>query len=81
MRSATADLAEALKIRPDLGMNFKPEQMSDILAGNGTIFGLTWHHHEDGHTMQLVDRAIHGQTGHSGGRAATGGRPRSRTVK
>ena len=34
-----------------------------------------WHHHPDGSTMQLVDRLIHRQTGHSGGRQITGGRP------
>ncbi len=27
---------------------------------------LTWHHHQDGNTMQLVDSSIHRQTGHTG---------------
>lgn len=27
---------------------------------------LTWHHHQDGNTMQLVDSNIHRQTGHTG---------------
>jgi DNase/tRNase domain of colicin-like bacteriocin len=26
--------------------------------------GMTWHHHQDGYTMQLVPRDIHAQTGH-----------------
>ncbi|MDI3289190.1 HNH endonuclease [Polyangium sp. 15x6] len=34
----------------------------------------TWHHHQDGKTMQLVHRDIHGATGHTGG-VATQGRP------
>lgn len=29
--------------------------------------GYTWHHHQDGTTMQLVPRDIHAQTGHTGG--------------
>jgi len=28
--------------------------------------GYTWHHHQDGKTMQLVPTAIHRQTGHTG---------------
>ncbi len=36
--------------------------------------GYTWHHHQDGTTMQLVPRNIHGATGHTGG-VATQGRP------
>jgi hypothetical protein len=29
--------------------------------------GYTWHHHQDGKTMQLVPRDVHAQTGHTGG--------------
>jgi RHS repeat-associated protein len=29
--------------------------------------GYTWHHHQDGTTMQLVPRDIHAKTGHTGG--------------
>lgn len=29
--------------------------------------GYTWHHHQDGTTMQLVPTDIHAQTGHTGG--------------
>lgn len=28
---------------------------------------MTWHHHQDGRTMQLVPHEIHYQTGHTGG--------------
>lgn len=31
--------------------------------------GYIWHHHEDGTTLQLVPKDIHGKTGHSGGAA------------
>jgi len=38
------------------------------LAGlKNTPEGFTWHHHQDGTTMQLVSRDIHVQTGHTGG--------------
>ncbi|MBI1907145.1 MAG: HNH endonuclease [Rhodocyclales bacterium] len=37
-------------------------------AGIGrTPEGYTWHHHQDGKTMQLVPRDIHALTGHTGG--------------
>jgi A nuclease of the HNH/ENDO VII superfamily with conserved WHH len=29
--------------------------------------GMTWHHHQDRTTMQLVPENIHGKTGHTGG--------------
>ena len=31
--------------------------------------GFTWHHHQDGTTMQLVPKDIHEKTGHTGGAA------------
>jgi filamentous hemagglutinin len=34
-------------------------------------FGYTWHHHQDGRTMQLVPTDIHRATGHTGGVALT----------
>ncbi|MDI1429801.1 HNH endonuclease [Polyangium sorediatum] len=34
--------------------------------------GYTWHHHQDGKTMQLVPKDIHGATGHTGGVATQG---------
>lgn len=34
---------------------------------DSTPEGMTWHHHQDGTTMQLVPRDIHAQTGHTGG--------------
>ena len=30
--------------------------------------GMTWHHHQDGHIMQLVPMDIHSKTGHTGSR-------------
>jgi len=72
---ATRDLRDVLRVNSQEDV-FLANQMRDILSGKGRIDGLTWHHHEDGVTLQLVERSIHAATGHSGGRALTGGRPR-----
>jgi RHS repeat-associated protein len=50
---------------------------SDVATANklagytSTPKGYTWHHHEDGYTMQLVPTEIHNATGHTGGMATT----------
>ncbi len=74
MRHSTRRLKQKLDANPALRQNFTPEQLAAIDAGEVRIPDLTWHHHQDGITMQLVDRSIHDKTGHSGGRQATGGR-------
>jgi hypothetical protein len=73
---ATRQLGEVLEISPALGTLFNPDQLDAIHKGWPRIPGLTWHHHEDGVTLQLVDRDVHAKTGHSGGRETSGGRPR-----
>ncbi|THF66565.1 filamentous hemagglutinin N-terminal domain-containing protein [Pseudothauera nasutitermitis] len=41
---------------------------ANIAAGlESTPVGYTWHHHQDGETMQLVPREVHAKTGHTGG--------------
>jgi hypothetical protein len=58
----TGDRREDIK-RANKAANFK-----------ATLKDHTWHHHQDGKTMQLVPLDIHGATGHTGG-VATQGRP------
>ena len=53
---------------------FTADQLKAIERGDSKISGYTWHHHQDGKTMQLVDEVDHALTGHSGGRQLTGGR-------
>lgn len=72
---ASRQLRERLERRPMLESSFSPEQLEAIKKGWPRIPGLTWHHHEDGMTLQLVDRDTHTRTGHSGGRETSGGRP------
>jgi hypothetical protein len=43
------------------------------IAGSKPPRGYTWHHHQDGRTMQLVPRDIHRSTGHTGGVAVNKG--------
>jgi HNH/ENDO VII superfamily nuclease len=50
-------------------------RVADVAAANAaagyrsTPAGFTWHHHQDGITMQLVPTTIHRATGHTGGAA------------
>ncbi|HEX5753883.1 MAG TPA: HNH endonuclease [Archangium sp.] len=71
---ATRQLREILEIRPEAVPTLTPEQLDAIKKGWPRIPELTWHHHEDGVTLQLVARDTHVRTGHSGGREASGGR-------
>ncbi|XXU49625.1 HNH endonuclease [Sorangium sp. So ce1014] len=41
----------------------EPMSSTDALGPEG----YTWHHHQDGTTMQLVSSNIHRMTGHTGG--------------
>jgi len=52
---------------------FAGTRLGDFAAANeaagleSTPEGFTWHHVEDGTTMQLVPSDIHAATGHTGG--------------
>lgn len=58
---------------PDLVNRFTAAQLDDIMAERPRITGLTWDHNEQTGVMQLVDRNIYAQTGHTGGNAIWGG--------
>jgi RHS repeat-associated protein len=52
------------------GNNQKDFPAANRVAGlPGTPRGYSWHHHQDGRTMQLVPTGIHRATGHTGGAA------------
>jgi hypothetical protein len=56
-----------VKIKPT-GSRPKDFRAANEAAGfKTTPEGYTWHHHQDGTTMQLVPTDIHRQTGHTGG--------------
>jgi hypothetical protein len=74
-QASTRQLWDQIKDNPARQRLFTSEQLEQIKRGEAYIDGFTWHHHQDGTMMQLVDRLIHGKTGHSGGRQVTGGRP------
>jgi hypothetical protein len=69
----TEKLAEAIRKNGDLANDFTPQQLRDIMSGNPRPDGLTWHHNEQTGVMELVDREIHGLTGHTGGNSIWGG--------
>jgi hypothetical protein len=75
-KEATRQLKRKIEADPSTGNIFTKEQLADIMAEKDKIRGLTWHHHQDGVRLQLVNRDIHRKTGHDGGRKNTGGRPK-----
>ena len=74
-KDATRQLKNKIESNPALRREFTAEQLKDIFAEEEKIVGLTWHHHQDGVRLQLVDEWTHAKTGHDGGRKNTGGRP------
>jgi RHS repeat-associated protein len=73
MTNATGQLQGAIArghVDPSV---FTPDQLAAIAAGEQRIPGYTWHHNHNGTQLQLVDRDIHAQTGHDGGRAKKDG--------
>ncbi|HYV48592.1 MAG TPA: HNH endonuclease [Myxococcaceae bacterium] len=51
----------------------KADRAAGISEKYRTANDLTWHHHQDGHAMQLVPRDIHQAVRHTGGVAILGG--------
>ena len=60
-------------VKQEVKIKYTGKREGDFKAANAeagfkkTPEGYTWHHHQDGVTMQLVPRAIHMKTGHTGG--------------
>ncbi|WP_373371797.1 HNH endonuclease [Archangium lansingense] len=59
-----------------VGVPFSGDRKRDAVAANAaagfkhTPTGYTWHHHQDGRTMQLVPTDLHRAISHTGGHAA-----------
>jgi hypothetical protein len=73
-KEATKQLKKEIESDPMAGNIFTKDQLADIMAEKDKIRGLTWHHHQDGVRLQLVDSKVHAKSGHDGGRKNTGGR-------
>lgn len=71
-REANDQLKGAIEESPDLRNMFTEEQLEEIEYGD-TPDGYIWHHGEEPGSLQLVDKAIHEQTAHTGGRSIWGG--------
>ncbi|WP_331462014.1 HNH endonuclease [Streptomyces sp. KMM 9044] len=58
---------------PDVRIQLTGSRSKDFRLANeaaglpSTPAGYTWHHHQDRGLMQLIDRRIHADTGHTGG--------------
>lgn len=71
-KEANGQLAEKIRTTPELSGRFTEEHKQQIAAGD-TPEGMVWHHAEQPGVLQLVDRTIHEQTAHTGGRSIWGG--------
>ena len=69
----TKQLQKQIAENPEIAKNFTEQQLKDIAANKPRIEGLTWDHNEQTGVMQLVDKTVHGQTGHTGGNSIWGG--------
>ncbi|MCM3571069.1 HNH endonuclease [Neobacillus mesonae] len=69
---ANEQLAEAINQNSELGNEFTDSQRAQIF-GNETPEGYTWHHSEEPGKLELVDKEVHAETGHDGGREIWGG--------
>jgi RHS repeat-associated protein len=74
MSYATRKLDQFLSQKPQERLKFTRDQLAAIDKKLARIPGLTWHHHENGSLLQLVDRVLHSKVRHDGGRKKVGGR-------
>jgi hypothetical protein len=74
------DFKAAGVVRAEVKITPTGNRPGDFAAANraagfkSTPEGYTWHHHQDGTTMQLVPTEIHRATGHTGGFSSGNGR-------
>ena len=70
-RNGYPDFKESGHVKAEVRINVKGNRttdFSDATEANGGLQpeGTTWHHHEDGTTMQAIDRKIHKRYSHTG---------------
>jgi hypothetical protein len=67
------DFRAAGVVKVEVAIHYTGSRTRDFAAANkaagleATPKGMTWHHHQDGTTMQLVPTEVHARTGHTGG--------------
>jgi hypothetical protein len=67
------DFSAAGVVKVEVKISYTGSRPGDFAAANKaagfnqTPKGMTWHHHQDGVTMQLVPTEVHARTGHTGG--------------
>ncbi len=72
-RECTEQLREAIKNDSELGKQFTPQQLEQIMNGGPYIKGYSWHHCAECGKMQLVPTKLHATYGHTGGKVIWGG--------
>ena len=70
---STRLLKEAIKVNPELKEKFTEVQLQDIENEKRRITDLIWHHNENPGVMELVNRIIHENSRHTGGKKIWGG--------
>lgn len=63
---ASKDLYNKAMKDSDLAKKFTPKEL-EIFKNGDVPKDYTWHHHQDTGVMELVERAVHKSTGHTGG--------------
>jgi hypothetical protein len=67
------DFTAAGVVKVEVKITYTGSRIGDFAAANKaaglreTPKGMTWHHHQDRATMQLVPTEVHAKTGHTGG--------------
>ncbi|MCP3167404.1 HNH endonuclease [Myxococcus xanthus] len=67
------DFRAAGVVKAEVKIAYTGSRAGDFAAANraaglqATPKGMTWHHHQDRTTMQLVPTDVHARTGHTGG--------------
>ncbi|WP_067729138.1 HNH endonuclease [Oceanobacillus damuensis] len=71
---ANTALYDQIAADPQLAgeLGLSPAEVQALENGD-TPEGYVWHHTEDPGVLQLVDKEIHAETGHTGGRSLWGG--------
>lgn len=71
-KHCTEQLKKQIEKDPSQAAKYTEKQLEDIMNGEARPDGLTWHHNEQKGVMELVDRPIHADTGHTGGNSIWG---------
>ncbi len=70
-------LWKGVQANPNIAARFHKTQLAQLRRGQ-TPEGYTWHHNQNKGKLELVDKEIHNQTAHTGGKSLWGGGAKNR---